>query len=106
VEISIDRRVFYTLAMGVGIVGLGAIYLIVTAITGAMDTAKIADLTKQNVSLKSICSQENAMQMYLQNPNSTHPYVIKLRKDIGFYNELATEMRKNGSSVSDFTTCD
>jgi hypothetical protein len=104
-EISLDRRVFYALAVILGIAALGIIYLIATAIMGAATTAKIADLVKQNVSLNSICSQKNAMQMYLQNPNSTHPYVVKLRKDIGIYNELAAESRKNGSSISDFLGC-
>ena len=104
-EITVDKRLAYAVAAALGLFFLGIIYLIVTAITGAIDTAKIADLTKQNVSLKSICSQENAMQMYIQNPNSTHPYVLKLRKDIGIYNDLAIELRKNDSKVRDFAGC-
>ena len=104
-EITVDRRLYYGMAIALGLFFLGIMYLLVTAILGAADTAKIADLVKQNVSLNSICSQTDAMQMYLQSPNSTHPYVVKLRKDIGIYNELAMEMRKNGSSTSDFTGC-
>jgi hypothetical protein len=105
VEIVLDKRVFYGLAIVSGVALLGVIYLIVTTITGAATTAKITDLIKQNISIKSICSQKDAMQMYLQSPNSTHPYVVKLRKDIEIYDKLAAELRKNGSLVSDFTNC-
>ena len=58
-EIVLDRRLFYGLAIVSGVVLLGVIYLIVTAITGAANTAKITDLIRQNVSLDSICSQKS-----------------------------------------------
>lgn len=48
-----------------------------------------------------ICQRTDAVQMYLQNTDSNHPQVLKLKSDINIYDRMATEMGNKNFSASD-----
>jgi hypothetical protein len=39
-----------------------------------------------------ICSDTDALQMWIQDPNSTRPIVLRLKKNIALYNKIVEEM--------------
>lgn len=92
-EIVIDKRAYYVLVAVLGVIGLFAIYSIamfLMGLIGSITGKNPGGSTNETVTLESICSQKSAMQMFIQNQKSTHPNVIKLKKDIEIYNQNHT----------------
>ena len=92
-EITLDKRAFYVIGAVIGICLLYLLYLVGSFLmggVGAIFDKKPANSTQGPITLESICAQKSALIMYEQNPKSTHPNVIKLRKDIETYGKNAT----------------
>jgi hypothetical protein len=53
-----------------------------------------------------LCQRQDAIQMYIQNPGSNNPIVIKLKQDITLYNGMAQNLRINGTNIKDFSISD
>lgn len=47
----------------------------------------------------SICQRTDAMRMYIQNPVSDHPQVLKLKYDIELYNKMSLQMGESNFSL-------
>jgi hypothetical protein len=92
-EISIDKRAFYVIGAVIGICFLYLLYLagsFLFGLVGGNPSVNPNNSSNGTVTLESICAQKSAMQMFIQNPKSNHPYVIKLRNDIAIFNQKDT----------------
>lgn len=95
-ELEIDKRIYVPiqlLAVLLVILGIGWGIMQVMGFVGEAVTPKSYNPDTQMKYLNwSICDSKDAIQMYQQNPASTHPSVVKLKSNIALYDEMAGQM--------------
>ena len=106
-ELELDASTFWAIIVVATVVAIaGMIWLV--SMFGYQMTPKPQEYnftTQMNLMSRLICSQDEALKIYQQSPNSNHPQVLALKKDIDLYNGMASELRKTGKDVSNFTKC-
>jgi hypothetical protein len=104
VEIELDKNIYSAIVVGViVVVVLGFFWVLVPLVGDIFHTKpapKLDDKTQLQYLNWSICQDQDAMQMYIQTPSSSHPKVKALKSDIELYNRMAMDLE-----VSNFSNC-
>lgn len=109
-ELALDKELLLPLSVGVTLIIIGIFLFLVMPAAVEMTKPKLPPLpynfTAQLEFMNyTICAQTDAYQMFMQNPKSNHPNVLKLTKEMGMYNNIAEEVRKSGLKAENFTKC-
>jgi hypothetical protein len=105
-EITLDARVVQAAKIIGVLICVVLVYWTITMIVPVF-TPKPAELPKYDFQAQmdfmswTICQRTDAIQMYLQNQDSNHPQVLKLKSDINIYNKMAAELGTKNFSASD-----
>lgn len=109
-EIELDKRIMIAGALIIIIIVLLLLYSLYSFIAGLFVQKPVEQKYDYKTQLEflrwSICERTDAIQMYLQEPDSNHPNVQKLRYDINLYDRMASELRKDDMAIKNFSVSD
>ena len=111
-ELEVDPRVLLALKVTAIILGaVLALWIVVSAVNfiGSLfapiipqPEKPVTPATQLEYLNWSICGwQKDAVQMYIQNPDSNHPSVLALKRNIELFNKVAEETGKAKFSLDD-----